>query len=151
MTLEIHPLANAQLDDLLLLWRQYQEFYRVSDIDDSRNRVHVAGLLEHPQWGHIHLAYVDGELSGFSTLYYTFASTRSCRVAILNDLFVVPTRRGRGCGGRLLDHAIEFVRNQGIGFIRWSTEADNEKAQTLYGRFGKPSEWKVYSVDVLQK
>jgi GNAT superfamily N-acetyltransferase len=147
----IVPLDRAREPALLQLWRAYQEFYRVSDIDEARNRAHVAEIRENPVLGHIHLALARGEPVGFSTIYYTYASTRACKVALLNDLFVVPEQRRAGIGRALLEHALGFAREQGIRYVRWSTAASNADAQRLYDGYGEPTLWKMYSVDVSQR
>jgi GNAT superfamily N-acetyltransferase len=148
MTPAIVPLDRAHEPALLEMWRAYQEFYRVGDIDEARNRAHVGEILENPALGHIHLALLEGMPVGFSTIYYTFASTRSCKIALLNDLFVVPEQRRSGIGRALLEHALDHARGQGIRIVRWSTSASNVDAQRLYAGYGEPTSWKLYSVDV---
>jgi GNAT superfamily N-acetyltransferase len=151
MNVSIVPLDRPLNEALLALWRGYQEFYQVGDIDEERNRAHVEQIAGNASLGHIHLAVVDGAPVGFSTLYYTFTSTRSCKVALLNDLFVLPERRRLGVGRALIDHALGFARAAGIRYVRWSTAASNAEAQKLYAAYGAPTLWKMYSVDVSER
>jgi GNAT superfamily N-acetyltransferase len=151
MNLSIVALDRARLPVLLRMWRGYQEFYQVSEIDEARNREHVQLILDNTALGRIHLAIADDVPIGFSTVYYTFASTRSCRIALLNDLYVVPERRREGVGRALIEHAIEGARKEGIRYVRWSTAAANAEAQRLYDAYGTPTLWKMYSVDVSQR
>jgi GNAT superfamily N-acetyltransferase len=151
LTLSIVPFAQAFEPPLLAMWRAYQEFYQVADIDEERNRAFVQMILENPALGRIHLALADDAPVGFSTIYFTFASTRACKVALLNDLFVVPQHRRSGIGRALLEHALSFAREEGIGFVRWSTSASNTDAQRLYAAYGAPSSWQTYSVDLSKR
>lgn len=130
------------------MWRAYQAFYGVNDIGEEQNLGHVEHILGTPSLGRIHLAFLGGEAVGFSTLYFTFASTRSCQVALLNDLFVKPEHRSAGVGRALLEHALAFTRQERIRFIRWSTQATNLEAQRLYAAYARPTVWNTYSVDL---
>jgi GNAT superfamily N-acetyltransferase len=105
-------------------------------------------ILENPSLGRLHLAVSDGAPVGFSTIYFTFASTRACKIALLNDLFVAPPRRRSGIGRALIDHALDFARQERIDFVRWSTSASNADAQRLYAGYAAPTSWQLYSVDV---
>lgn len=151
MNVSIVPLDHAREPALLEMWRAYQAFYGVSDVDEARNRAHIAEIRENPALGHIHVALVEGAPAGFSTLYYTFASTRACKVAILNDLFVLEERRRAGVGRALLEHALGFARERGLRYVRWSTAESNTAAQALYERYAAPTLWKLYNVDVSQR
>jgi GNAT superfamily N-acetyltransferase len=151
MNVSILPLDESGLPALLRMWREYQEFYQVNDIDERRNLEHVTQILASPGLGCIHLAIADGVPVGFSTVYYTFASTRACKVALLNDLYVVPAKRRGGIGRALIEQALEQARREGIRFVRWSTAASNVDAQRLYDAYGEPTLWKMYSVDVSKR
>jgi len=148
MTVSIVPLDRDNEPALLGLWRAYQEFYRTSEIDEARNQAHVRRIRESPALGRIHLAVDGARAIGFSTLYFTFTSTRVSEVAVLNDLFVTPECRGAGVGRALIEHAFAFTRGEGIRYVRWLTEASNTTAQQLYRHYGEPTSWKLYSVDV---
>lgn len=148
MDISIRPLVDTQMDQLLPLWRAYQEFYEVADIDEARNREHVRNIYAHPSLGQIFVAQKDGAVMGFTTLYYTFVSTRACQVAVINDLYVAPKYRRHGVGAALMEHACGATKELGITLVRWTTAAGNSEAQRLYRRYGEPSLWKMYTVDL---
>jgi GNAT superfamily N-acetyltransferase len=150
MPVSVVPLDRSAVPSLLQMWRGYQEFYQINDIDDARNRDHVELIFANPALGRIHLAVTDGQPIGFSTVYYTFTSTRSCKIALLNDLYVTPERRRAGVGRALIEQAIDHARSEGIRYVRWSTAAGNVDAQRLYDAYGTPTLWKTYSVEVPQ-
>jgi GNAT superfamily N-acetyltransferase len=146
--LDIGPLADAEVAELLPMWRAYQEFYRVpaAEIDEARNRRHIERILADEGLGQIFLARQVGGAAGFATVYYSFSSTRSCRIGIINDLYVEARQRGRGYGARLLRYCIAFVRRRGLLGVEWATLPDNLRAQSLYDKFAKPQLWCVYGV-----
>lgn len=54
----------------------------------------------------------------------------------LEDLFVVPERRGRGAGTALLRHLARIARGRGCGRIDWHVAADNGRGITFYRKHG---------------
>jgi GNAT superfamily N-acetyltransferase len=50
----------------------------------------------------------------------------------LEELYVVPTRRGEGIGGRLLDTSIELARQLGANHFELTTGEDDRTARALY-------------------
>jgi len=49
--------------------------------------------------------------------------------------------RGRGYGGRLMQHAMEDMRSQGVCFIELVTRISNEPARALYRKLGFVERW----------
>lgn len=145
----ITALTQENIKHLLPLWKEYQLFYQVADIDEERNLKYIQHILDNPQEGRISLYIKNNTVLGFSTLYFTYASTLSSKVAVLNDLFVMPQERGNGIGKALLEHAIEMTQELKITHIRWVTQSSNENAQQLYKNYSKPSEWLSYAIKVM--
>jgi ribosomal protein S18 acetylase RimI-like enzyme len=54
----------------------------------------------------------------------------------LAELYVVPGRRGRGLGRRLLEAAIESARARGADFMDLNTSEDDRAARALYESLG---------------
>lgn len=54
----------------------------------------------------------------------------------IQDVFVLPERRGRGIGTELSEAAERLVAERGLGRISVSASADNEGALRLYRRLG---------------
>jgi GNAT superfamily N-acetyltransferase len=50
----------------------------------------------------------------------------------LEELYVVPERRGQGIGGALLDTAIETARQMGANHFELTTGEDDTEARALY-------------------
>ena len=106
MSFEIRVLAATELERLLELIAAYQRFYGVAQPDDDRNRDFFAGFVAPSERGELIAAWsAAGEPVGYACLYWTFSSTRACEETLMNDLFVVPERRGEGLGLALIDAA----------------------------------------------
>jgi len=52
--------------------------------------------------------------------------------AYLEELYVIPDRRGEGIGGRLLDTSIELSRQLGANHFELTTGEDDRAARALY-------------------
>jgi len=144
----IEKLDKNNLNGLLSLWKEYQCFYKVQDIDDEKNREHVTHILNNSKAGEIFVYTIDNQEVGFATLYYTFASTISSKIAILNDIYVTEECRGKGIGKKLLDYVICHCKESDVESLRWMTQESNTSAQLLYKNYVKPSSWLSYVVKV---
>ena len=89
------------------------------------------------------LAFDEGEPVGFA-LYFSTYSTFLARPGLwLEDLFVVPERRGRGVGKALLLRLAKLANERGCGRMEWSVLDWNETAIQFYEALGarRMSEW----------
>ena len=83
----------------------------------------------------IFLAMIDNEAVGFTQLYTTFSSVSMESFYILNDLFVVPSHRGKGIGQNLLQKAKEQCKAMNYKGLALETAKTNP-AQYLYEKLG---------------
>ena len=142
----IESITGNNIDELLPLIRQYQEFYKVADICDSKNRTFFSQFGEGSPLGCLFLFRQNDDVVAFATVYFSFSSTITAKVAILNDMYTLPQRRGQGIGRQLIEHCREFAEQQGAARLQWVTAPDNEPAQKLYDSLdtGK-STWHFYT------
>ncbi|MFZ9858352.1 MAG: GNAT family N-acetyltransferase [Roseiflexaceae bacterium] len=132
MSINIVPVTLDNLDQVLPLIADYQRFYKVEP-DEVRNRIHFGRLATAPSQGAQWLALDEnGEAVGFVTAYRVLSSTLAVERCLLNDLYVMPTVRGRGVGRQLIIHCAEWAVAEGYNGIYWRTADDNYTAQRLY-------------------
>ena len=82
------------------------------------------------------LAFDQGEPAGFA-LYFTTYSTFLARPGLyLEDIFVVPERRGRGIGRSLMLHLARVANERGCGRMEWAVLDWNESAIRFYEALG---------------
>ena len=142
----IESVSINNLVELLPLIRAYQEFYKVSDISDVRNSAFFAQFGESSPAGCQFIYREDGNVVGFATVYFSFTSTITSRVAVLNDLYTLPNFRGKGIGRQLIERCRSHAAENGAARLQWVTAPDNKQAQKLYDSMntGK-STWHFYT------
>jgi GNAT superfamily N-acetyltransferase len=57
-------------------------------------------------------------------------------VALLEELYVVPERRGQGIGGRLIEHAFDVCRERGVETFQVNVDESDVDAQRFYEAHG---------------
>ena len=87
----------------------------------------------------------DGEPVGFALWFYNFSTFLGRHGIWLEDLFVLPERRGRGHGRRLLAHLARRCRDEGLGRLEWWVLDWNEPSIAFYRSLGAVAmdEWTV--------
>ncbi|MBN1500169.1 MAG: GNAT family N-acetyltransferase [Spirochaetes bacterium] len=143
----IEAVSKKSIDEVLPLIRKYQEFYKISSIDDDRNRIFFSQFDESGNDGCLFLYRDDkGNPAAFATVYFTFVSSIPARVGVMNDLYTLPQYRGKGIGRDLINHCLQFALSKGAVRLQWLTAEDNEPAQKLYDSLDtKKSKWMVYT------
>jgi ribosomal protein S18 acetylase RimI-like enzyme len=122
----------ALCDLLAVLFAQEQEFQP----HRARQQLGLQLLLQQPEHGCILLARSAQAVIGMVGLQYLISTALGGRAAILEDLVVTPTMRGRGVGSALLTAAIEQARADNCLRISLLTDGDNRIAQQFYRKHG---------------
>jgi GNAT superfamily N-acetyltransferase len=92
------------------------------------------------------IAEEGGEAVGFALFFHNFSTFLAQPGIYLEDLFVLPDRRGSGIGRALLGRLAQLAVERGCGRLEWAVLDWNESAIGFYERLGaKPnSEWTIY-------
>jgi ribosomal protein S18 acetylase RimI-like enzyme len=80
----------------------------------------------------VFVAEDDGEVIG----YVTTRLDRFTGIGRIPNLAVDERHRGSGIGSRLIEHALAWMREQGMAMAKIETLVQNERGQALYPRFG---------------
>lgn len=109
------------------------------------------GLLRETLFGprpyaEVVIAELRGEPVGFALFFHSFSTFLGRPGLYLEDLFVVPERRGLGIGKVLLVHLSKLAKERGLGRVEWSVLNWNEPAIRFYRSLGATpmDEWTVY-------
>ena len=121
------------MDQLVPLFDGYRVFYR-QDSDPKGARDFLEGLISKND-SVVFLALMDQNTVGFTQLFRSFSSVAMRPILILNDLYVVPEKRGKGIGEALLEHAKTYCQQLNFKGLALETAVDNP-AQKLYERLG---------------
>ena len=101
--------------------------------------IHVKEILESPQSYGLE-CLVDGQVAGF--LLGTSMLFHYGRTFEINDLAVDPKFQGRGLAKRLMDKAMDDLKQQGIVGVHLITAA-NGWLKDFYGKYGFQKEERV--------
>jgi GNAT superfamily N-acetyltransferase len=133
----IGRVAEADLDDLLVLMRAYCDFYEVSPSDEDLLALSRA-LIDGPDSDGVQLVARNetGAAVGFATVFWTWSTTSASRIGVMNDLFVTQATRGAGLAERLIEACRDECARRGARRLTWQTAPDNLRAQAVYDRVG---------------
>ena len=147
--MHVTVVTGADLDDLLPLVRGYCDFYGVAPGDEQLVELSRALIADTDGEGFQILARDDdGRATGFATVYWSWSTLSASRIAIMNDLFVIPDARGSGVAQALIEECRTRAGRRGASALTWQTAKDNFRAQKLYDRVGgRRAEWLDYSLD----
>ena len=86
--------------------------------------------------GEVTVLLVGDGPEGFAELRFRPSLYTGGLDAYLEELYVVPERRGRGLGRALLEAAMDYARARGAEHIDLNTSEDDVAARALYERTG---------------
>ena len=90
----------------------------------------------------------DGKEVGFALFFHNFSTFVGRAGLYLEDLYVLPEYRGKGCGKALLKRLAAIAVERGCGRMEWVCLDWNKPSIDFYRSLGaKPmDEWTVYRV-----
>lgn len=147
MDVAVRPIEPADRSTWALLFAAYREFYELSP--EPHVVEHVWGWIQDEQHetGAL-VAVVDHVVVGFAHHRFYARPTEGGTGLFLDDLFTVPSLRGRGVARSLIMGVAEIARKAGAAKVRWVTAADNVTAQRLYDDLAARTEWVTYDLAV---
>lgn len=128
----------AKLDDLDALTRLERQYYLEDGYPFAENeaRTAIARLIEDPSLGRIWLAW-DGQTPvGYVVLALGYSLEYRGRDAFIDEIYFLPSHRGRGLGAKGLALAEAACRELGVRALHLEVERDKEAAQALYRKQG---------------
>lgn len=135
MTLQVQRADASHLDQVASLFDAYRVFYgQPSNLQQSRD--FIAERIAQDESAIFLAMDASGDALGFVQLYPTFSSIDAHRTWLLNDLFTIPSARGRGVGTLLMNTARDFALSTGAKGLVLETATDNHGAQRLYESLG---------------
>ena len=123
----------AELCYLLdILFSQEIEF----KADANAQKRGLRAIVTNPDVGIILVARHNDSLVGMVNILFTVSTALGGRVAILEDMVVIPSKCGSGVGSQLLNAAIATARENNCQRLTLLTDSDNEKAHGFYEKHG---------------
>ena len=93
-------------------------------------------------------ALEEGKEVGFALFFHNFSTFLGRAGIYLEDLFVLPERRGKGYGKGLLTRLAEIAVERGCGRLEWTCLDWNTPSIEFYRSLGAEpmEEWTIYRV-----
>jgi len=144
LTIRFATVADLAL--VLRLIRGLAEYERLAEeavVTEADVRRSLFG--EHPQ-AEVLIAEIDGDPAGFALFFHNYSTFLGRRGLYLEDLFVLPSHRGRGIGRALMARLARLARERECGRFEWWVLDWNQSAIRFYESLGARamSEWTVY-------
>jgi GNAT superfamily N-acetyltransferase len=91
------------------------------------------------------VAEVDDGIVGFALFFTNFSTFLAQPGLYLEDLYVLPSHRGRGIGEAMLNRLARLAVERGYGRFEWSVLDWNEHAIRFYQRMGATvmPDWRI--------
>lgn len=144
--ISLRPAARQDVPVVVRLIRALAEYERLAHECFAEEAALEAHLFGPRAYCEVILAEVDGEPAGFALFFHNYSTFLVKPGLYLEDLFVVPGRRGLGLGRRLLEALAALAVERGCGRLEWSVLKWNAPAIGFYERLGAVpmEEWQVY-------
>lgn len=114
-----------------------------SDVVADEATIHQSLFVERS--AEVVLAEEDGSVVGFALFFHNFSTFVGRKGMYLEDLFVIPEKRGLGYGKALLKYVAKVAVERNCGRMEWICLDWNEPTLKIYRSIGAVpmSEWTV--------
>ena len=149
MTLNVRPLQAGDVPSLLELIDGLADYEKLPRPDAAaRERMAADALRKPPRFSSL-LAEVDGQVIGYAIYFFTYSTFRARPTLYLEDIFVLPERRGQGAGVALFRACAREAVSQGCARMEWQVLAWNEPSIEFYKRLGarQLGDWLPFRLD----
>jgi ribosomal protein S18 acetylase RimI-like enzyme len=130
---EVRRCTSADAPDLGRLLHDFNVEYSEPTPDPEVLAERLGDLIER---GEATALVAGSGPDGFAVLRFRPSLYSDSLVAYLQELYVVPERRGEGIGSALLERALEAAREAGATHIDLSTSESDTAARALYEKLG---------------
>ena len=144
----IRPARADETGVVLDLIRQLAAYEKCSDeVVADENTLHHSLFVEHS--AEVLLGEEDGAVVGFALFFHNFSTFVGRKGLYLEDLFIIPEKRGRGYGKAFLRHLARLAEERGCGRMEWVCLDWNAPALRLYRSIGAAplDDWTIQRLD----
>ena len=146
----IRSATEADTSVLLTLIRELADYENLSAKVVVTEEVLRRWLFGERRVAEAVLGLWKGEPAAYAVFYPTYATFSGEAGLYLEDIFVRPDYRGRGCGAALLRHLARLSRQRGFSRMSWAVLDWNQPAIGFYRHLGArpaPQEWLAYLLE----
>ena len=144
-SLRLRPAEPGDVDAIVGLIRALAEFEKLThllQVTPDKLRPHLFGARPVAE---AFVAEIDTGIVGFALFFTNFSTFLAQPGLYLEDLFVLPSHRGRGIGEALLTRLAQLAVERDYGRFAWSVLDWNEHAIRFYERMGATvmPDWRI--------
>ena len=96
----------------------------------------VDGIMVDDRRGFLLVAKEASAVVGVAYVSFIWTLEHGGKSCWLEELYVLPERRGSGIGSKLLTAVLERARSSGCAAVDLEIDSEHERAANLYSRFG---------------
>ena len=144
----IRPIHQADYATWRPLWDGYNAFYGRSGttaLAEEITQATWARFFDPTEPVHAIVAEEAGQVVGLTHYLFHRSTTRLNDVCYLQDLFTLPSHRGRGVGRHLIEAVYLAARTAGSSRVYWQTQVTNAAGRALYDKVASHSGFIVYA------
>ena len=137
MKVEFKIASSEDIEPLLAMMELYYEADHLQ-FDQNRARSALLSFFSDRTYGQIWLIVECNSfrLMGYLFMTYGFSFEYGGRVALIDELFILSHFQSKGIGSKVIKHAIQEVKKEGLRVIRLEVTKNNVNAIRLYERLG---------------
>ena len=147
-TLNIRPARPNEAGLVLDFIKRLAEYEKCTD-DVVADEASIYHSLFVERSAEVVFAEEDGTVVGFALFFHNFSTFVGRKGMYLEDLFVLPEKRGLGYGKALLKYVARIAVERNCGRMEWICLDWNESALSIYRSIGATplSDWTVQRLD----
>jgi GNAT superfamily N-acetyltransferase len=143
--IEIRPALASDVADILRFIRELAIYEKLEHEVVATEAQLRATLFGPRPFAEMLFLEEEGQKAAFALFFHNYSTFLGQPGIYLEDLFVLPEKRSRGYGKRLLAEIARLAVERGCGRLEWSVLDWNEPALRFYRRLGASpmNEWTV--------
>ena len=145
-TCTFRPAVPGDEELILSFIRALADYEHMSDQVVATSEILREWIFE-KRTAEVIFAEVEGKAVGYALFFHNFSTFLGRAGIYLEDLFVLPEARGRGCGKALLKELARIAIERGCGRLEWACLDWNQSSIDFYTKrmHAVPmDEWTVY-------
>jgi len=143
----IRQINSKDFDKWRSAYHYYAEHYEVS-LTEEGIKTTWNWLMDDKQTLRGIVAENKNNIIGIAHYRAMPSPLRGKYIGFLDDIIIIPEKRGTGIGKQLLDKIKEIGIKEKWSIVRWITKDDNYQARTLYDKVAVKSDWNMYDMDL---
>ena len=145
MDITFRAAVEADVELILQFIHELAEYERMTEYVVAEETTLREQLFE-KRLAEVIFVLADGKEVGFALFFHSFSGFLGRAGLYLEDLFVQPEYRGKGCGKALLKHLAAIAVERGCGRLEWCCLDWNRPSIDFYLSLGaRPmDEWTTY-------